>query len=108
MKKLFLIIAAFAGFQLSAQVKSIEGLKLTKVEEGVFDFRIPEGNDRKTYELVHSLADECQSYIDIPKELIGETAILGYYFFFENHEVIYLLYKGGRVSGSVIEKKKGA
>jgi hypothetical protein len=31
MKKLFLIIAAFVGFQLSAQVKSIEGLKLTKV-----------------------------------------------------------------------------
>ena len=107
MKKLFLIIAAFVGFQLSAQVKSIEGLKLTKVEEGLFDFTI-KNDDYKAYKLVRSLTEECTSYTLIPREVIGEDSICGYFFHFEGYDVLYILLRGGTVKGSLIEKKKGA
>jgi hypothetical protein len=107
MKKLFLIIAAFVGFQLSAQVKSIEGLKLTKVEEGLFDFTI-KNDDYKAHKLVKSLAEECTAYTAIPQEVIGKDGICGYFFHFEDCDVLYILLRGGTVKGSVIEKKKGA
>lgn len=108
MKKLLFIAAALVGLQLSAQVKSLEGLKLTKIEDNVYDFEIPEGNDKAAYELVCNLAEECSSYIRVPREIVGEKAILGYFFFIDEYEVIYVLHKGGRVTGSLIKRKKGA
>jgi hypothetical protein len=108
MKKLLFIAAALVGLQLSAQVKSLEGLKLTKTEDSVYDFEIPAGNDKLAYDLVCNLAQECESFSDLPQEVIGKKAIHGFYFRFKDQDVVYILYKGGRVAGALIEKKKGA
>jgi hypothetical protein len=44
----------------------------------------------------------------LPREVIGKKAIHGFYFRFKDQDVVYILYKGGRVAGALIEKKKGA
>lgn len=108
MKKLLLIVSALVGFQLSAQVKAIEGLELTKTEENVYDFKIPEGNDEQAYVVLCGLVEECKTFSDIELSILSKNALYGLYFRFEEYDVVYIMYKGGRVAGALIEKKKGA
>jgi hypothetical protein len=108
MKTVFLSCLLFTSMSLFAQQKPIalNGIELTLVKPGQYDYGIKEGNDYDTYELVISLADECDSFTEIPKDVLGKEGLLGYFFHFEDFDVLYILCSGGAVKGSLIEKNK--
>ena len=89
---------------LYSQVKSLKGIPMRTVESNVKDFTIR--NDRRAYELVGNLTEECDSLKPLTSDILGDDAILGYYFFCKEYDVIYILKKGGTVLGSVIKRRE--
>ena len=74
------------------------------VKSNVKDFTIR--NDKRAYELVGNLTEECDSLKHISNDILGDDAILGYYFFCKEYDVIYILKKGGTVLGSVVRRRE--
>jgi hypothetical protein len=97
-----------ASLSLFAQQppKSLDGIYMTQVEQGVYDFTITD--DFASHSLAVSLSDECDSFTEIPKDVLGKDGLVGYFFHFEDYDVLYVLVRGGTLKGSLIEKKKGA
>jgi len=105
---MFFSFVLFASSSLFAQKKPIalDGIELNLVKSGQYDFGLKEGIDYETYDLITSLTEACDNYTEIPKDVLGKDGLLGYFFHFEEFDVLYILCKGGAVKGSLIEKKK--
>lgn len=108
MKTTLLSTLLVASLSLFAQQppKSLDGIYMTQVEQGRLDFTI--NDDFVSYSLAVSLAEECDSFTEIPKDVLGKDGLVGYFFHFQDYDVLYILVRGGTLKGSLVEKKKGA
>ena len=107
MKYFLLILSLSFGFQASAQIKALEGVKLEYAEPGFYHFTLEGLNDSDSadyfaYKLRVDLTNECLSFSRLPKGYVEDLSF-GYLFHFEGHEVWYLCYREGLVMGSFYE-----
>jgi len=99
-KYITILLISVTSQQLSGQVLALENIRLKKIENNVWDFRV---SDKRAYRLVRELTAECDSFTMIPTESLGDNALLGYLFNFKNHTVVYVLLKSKGVRGSLIK-----
>lgn len=104
MKYFPLILSLSLGFQLNAQIKALEGVKLEYAEPGTYYFTLDGLNDSDSadyfaYKLLVDLNDECISVSELPKGYFEDLSF-GYLFRFNEHNVWYLCYSEGLVMGS--------
>jgi hypothetical protein len=99
-----LLVASLSLFSQQPP-KSLDGIRMTQVDDRL-DFTI--NDDFVSYSLAVSLAEECDSFTEIPKDVLGKDGLVGYFFHFQDYDVLYILVRGGTLKGSLLEKKKGA
>jgi len=104
MKSVILLLFSLYAFNLDGQILALKGIKLVEVDSVVQDFQIK--NDKKAYSVLMDLITESNSYTEIKAPILTDDALYGYYLFFEEFEVIYIMNKGGIVLGRVIDKRK--
>jgi hypothetical protein len=101
LKKYFtILLLSVSSQQLLGQVLALENIRLKKIENNVWDFKV---SDKRAYRLVRELTTECDSFTMIPNESLGDNALLGYLFNFKNYTVVYVLLKNNGVRGSLIK-----